>query len=377
MRYSLPLKRREVVLIAAFWTLYGLLTGAGRLVDPAMAIPEPRLATVALLSFTESLSWALLTPFVFWLASQWESDGVSRTRHVVMYVAVGIVIALVLSLFGAALHGVLFARTMSATGLAHSRPFWFVFLNGFVIYLAVLAVGHARVYSSQYQERRAQATRLQAELAQVQLDALRRQLDPHFLFNTLNAVSTLVERDPRGVRRMIARLSELLRHSLEGADVPEIPLRQELALLECYLDIMQVRFQGRLSIEMHVDGRTLDCLVPTLILQPLVENAIRHGVERIREIGHIEIWSVVDGETVTLRVRDNGPGLAEGTPRWGVGLRNTVARLDRLYGAQPRLFLQPAVGGGTVAEVRLPFRPRSERGAEGIAADSAEVVRVR
>jgi signal transduction histidine kinase len=372
MRYSFPLKRRELALIAAFWALYGFLTVAGRLVDPGMTSVEPRLATLALVAFVESLCWTLLTPWVFWLAAQWDSDGVSHARNVVSYVVVGIVTALVLGLLAVAL-----PRPMSGTLPGHSRPFWFIFLNAFVIYLGILAVGHARVYSLQYQERRAQATRLQAELAQVQLDALRRQLDPHFLFNTLNAVSTLVERDPRGVRRMIARLSELLRHSLEGADVPEIPLRQELALLDCYLDIMRVRFQGRLSVEMHVDGCALNCLVPSLILQPLVENAIRHGVERVRGMGRIEVWSVVDGETVTLRVVDNGPGVTDATSRWGVGLRNTVARLERLYGGRTRFTLQAAVGGGTVAEVQLPFRPQSELGVEATVDDCDEVVRVR
>jgi two-component system, LytTR family, sensor kinase len=355
MHNAYPLKRREIALIAGFWVVYGCLGLANRLLDRGLTPAAPSVTAVATVSLVESLYWALLTPCVFWLASHWDADGVSRTRNLVTYVIAGIAIGLVVSACATMLHDALFPRP---SGLPlRPRPLWFTFLNAFVIYLGLLAVGHARVYAFQYQERRAQATRLEAELAKVQLDALRRQLDPHFLFNTLNAVSTLVERDPRGVRRMIARLSELLRHSLDGANVPEIPLRAELTLLDCYLDIMKVRFQGRLSVEVHVDPRTLDCLVPSLILQPLVENAIRHGVERTRDIGRIEIWSIAEDETLTLRVRDNGPGVTDQAPTAGVGLHNTVARLDRLYGPGPRFTLQPAPGGGAIAEVRLPIRP--------------------
>ncbi len=144
--------------------------------------------------------------------------------------------------------------------------------------------GLARAYSLRLGARREQATQLQAQLAEARLEALRSQLDPHFLFNTLNAVSSLVERDPRGVRRMITRLSELLRYSMEDAREPEITLRRELDLLDRYLDIMQVRFPG-LNVLRLLDDHALDVIVPSMILQPLVENAIRHGVEKMPSRG--------------------------------------------------------------------------------------------
>ncbi len=232
-----------------------------------------------------------------------------------------------------------------------------------MIYLGVLAAGFARAYSLRYRLRREQTVQLQGQLAEAHLDALRRQLDPHFLFNTLNAISSLVERDPRGVRRMIARLGELLRYSLEGADDPEIPLRQELALLDRYLDIMQVRFQGKLEVRQRIQESALDALVPTLVLQPLVENAIRHGVERLAEGGRIAVEATIDEGTLVLRVRDNGPNPdpygASGDGRTGVGISNTVARLERLYGPGQRFTLSPAATGGMVAEVRLPVRVES------------------
>ena len=224
-----------------------------------------------------------------------------------------------------------------------------------------------RGYSLRLGARRAQATQLQAQLAEARLEALRSQLDPHFLFNTLNAVSSLVERDPRGVRRMITRLSELLRYSMEDAREAEITMRRELDLLDRYLDIMQVRFPG-LNVLRLLDDRALDMMVPSMILQPLVENAIRHGVERMTDPGRVEIEAVLEGETLVLRVRDDGPG-EESRPdgsTGGVGLRNTRARLEQLYGAAGRFSLTRNEEGLTVAEVRLPATSdRSELRVEG------------
>ena len=232
----------------------------------------------------------------------------------------------------------------------------------------MLAAGLARAYSLRLGARREQATQLQAQLAEARLDALRSQLDPHFLFNTLNAVSSLVERDPRGVRRMITRLSELLRYSMEGAREPEITLRRELDLLDRYLDIMQVRFPG-LNVLRLLDDGALDVMVPSMILQPLVENAIRHGVEKMTEPGRIEIEALLEGDTLVLRVSDNGPGESAdaGVRRVAAwGCRNTRARLEQLYGAAAQFSLSRNAEELTVAEVRLPAtRDRAELRVEG------------
>jgi len=209
---------------------------------------------------------------------------------------------------------------------------------------------------------------LQAQLTQARLDALRRQLDPHFLFNTLNAVSALVERDPRGVRRMLSQLSELLRYNFDGPDEAEITLGSELELLDRYVDIMQIRFMGRLDVEARVNEDLKDAMVPALILQPLVENSIRHGVEQVSGSGEIIIEAELHGDALVIRVRDNGPGPANlalaqdsgsGT-RGGVGLRNVRDRLVQLYGSQQSLTLRRGDDGtGAVAEVRLPYRRSS------------------
>jgi LytS/YehU family sensor histidine kinase len=260
------------------------------------------------------------------------------------------------------------------------------FLDDLIVYFAVLAVGIARDIFARYRSRHdetvrltAQAAQLQAQLAEARLAVLSAQLNPHFLFNTLHAVSSLVERDPRGVRRMIARLSELLRVTLEGTSEQEIPLSRELELLQLYLDIMQVRFQGRLVVDIHVDDEVLDALVPNFVLQPLVENAVMHGVSKVEGAGRIELRARCVRDDVVITVRDNGPGLdAPAAPGrltangngalpasgGGVGLTNTRARLEQLYGAEQHLSLRRAAEGGTVAEIVLPYHTAADLHAE-------------
>ena len=165
---------------------------------------------------------------------------------------------------------------------------------------------------------------------------------------------------------MIGQLSDLLRHSMDTASAPEVPLRQELELLERYVDIMRVRFDDQLEVETKADPRALDALVPNMILQPLVENAIKHGVEQNDDGGRVEVEAVLDGDTLVLRVRDDGPGMAPWSAQAGasvngsgVGLRNTAARLAHLYGSAQRFSVGPAPDGGTVAEVRIPWHTRA------------------
>ncbi|MEO5815852.1 MAG: sensor histidine kinase [Gemmatimonadaceae bacterium] len=364
---NLPLNRREIATIVAFWAAFALLQFANRLFD-AMGRPGPTnfQSGWLVVPVIDSICWALLTAPLFWLAANYSTDRVSRRQQLLVFGVVGLVVVVLVGVLGAETRSIFSAPSSnSGRGGRGNRqpPFWFGILNAVVIYFGVIAAGIARAYSVRYRARREQTVRLERQLAEARLDALRRQLDPHFLFNTLNVISSLVERDPRGVRRMISRLGGLLRFSIEGAQSPEITLRQELALLEQYLDIMQVRFQGRLETDIQADPATLDALVPTLILQPLVENAIKHGIERQREGGRIRVETLLHDDMLVLRVTDNGAGLGAparsldgATPAGtGVGLRNTRARLAELYGTKQHFSLAAAPGGGAVAEVSLPL----------------------
>jgi two-component system, LytTR family, sensor kinase len=250
----------------------------------------------------------------------------------------------------------------------------FSFLYDFIVYVIVLGAGLARNYYVRYQARveetrrlegeaaqlRAESAELHAQVTDARLNALHAQLNPHFLFNTLNAVSTLVDEDPPAARRMIARLSDLLRHTLGKGDEQEITLARELEMLRRYLDIMEVRFQDRLDVSIETDASLDDALVPNLVLQPLVENAFRHGLAQIQTVGRVAVRAVRDDGELVLTVRDNGRGPANPV-REGVGLTNTRARLTQLYGGRQRLALSPDEGGGAVVEVRVPYHTTPQR----------------
>jgi two-component system, LytTR family, sensor kinase len=374
-----PLRRSELLLIFAFWTFLAVLTAANGILDPRGRGLQPLVsgAPVAI-AFIASYLWAALTPPIFWLSSRFSIEHARRVPRILLLIGIGILVAMgVEALLGYLRFDVFFGPPRRGTGFSPlfgmRRLLW---LDDLIVYFAILAAGFARNYFLRFRARQDEAVRLQAQAAQLQaqlvearLSALRTQLNPHFLFNTLHAVSSLVERDPRGVRRMIARLSELLRYSLDGEEEHEVRLEEELEFVERYLEIMQIRFQGRLQVDRRIDPDVLEALVPNLILQPLVENAIKHGVGESAD-GRIEIRAARDGERLVLSVRDNGPTLAseDAPPSEGVGLRNTRARLSQLYGPAQALTLRAAEEGGFIAEVELPYHTGADLRATGVAA---------
>ncbi len=377
-----PLSRTELLLILGFWTLIAVLTSANSLLEPrAPGLWQPIVPFAPLLvTFANAYLWALLTPPIFLLAGRYAHERTSWPARA-LFIPLGLVIAICVDIATSYLRSLLFYAPTPLSpeleAVARLRRLWF--MNEFIVFVAVVAAGFARNYFVRYRIRReeainlkAQAAQLQAQLADARLAALRTQLNPHFLFNTLHAVSALVERDPRGVRRMVARLSELLRTTLDEADEPEVPLSRELTFIERYLDVMQIRFQGRLQVQMKVDHDVRDALVPNLILQPLVENAVKHGVNKIDEVGRIEIIARRSGERLLLAVRDNGPAFNGDKPpsAEGVGLRNTRARLLQLYGSEQSLALRPAHGGGLLAEVSVPYHRGSDLRAKAVALEA-------
>src|SRR5712692_1114217 len=201
------------------------------------------------------------------------------------------------------------------------------------------------------------AARLEMQLVQARLDALVGQLQPHFLFNTLHTISAFVLEDPKQANRMIARLSELLRQSFNTERGPLVTLEEELELLDHYVAIQEARFGDRLRVTFRVDPRAASAVVPTLLLQPLVENAIRHGAVPNGAVAEVSIAAVREGDSVHLEVRDNGPGIVASNGRSGLGLTNTRARLVELYGASHRFDLTnaPSPGRGAVATIEIPF----------------------
>jgi two-component system, LytTR family, sensor kinase len=348
---SRRLGSKELLLILIFWFSLALLAAVNRLFDPRGfgfrgIVPVGSL----IFPFIEAAVWAVVTPFVLILANR--HNKLAHIPLLLIYgVGIAIAVDLVLDLTRMSLFPVRAARRGGIAFAPFSAIGRFRFLNQFIVYLAVLAAGFAREFFIRGQQKQREAVELQGQLAQARLDALRMQINPHFLFNTLNAVSALVERDPAGVRRMIARLSDLLRYTLDKHGSEEVPLREELGYLEKYLDIMKVRFQGRLEVVTAIEPAALDSPVPGFILQPIVENALEHGVSNISGTGRVEIRAHREGPRLVISVSDNGPGLAD--QRDGVGLSNTRARLAQMYGQNASLTLRSNAGGGALAEITI------------------------
>jgi two-component sensor histidine kinase len=226
----------------------------------------------------------------------------------------------------------------------------------FLVYWVMVAVTCAFDYYHKYRERELRAIELEKLLAQAKLQALRTQLNPHFLFNSLHSISALMHKNVEAADRMIGRLGELLRAALDNTETQEVPLRQELQFLQRYLELEQIRFGSRLMVEIRAAPETLEARVPNLILQPLVENAIRHGIEPHARPGRIRLLARRQADELTLELHDNGGGLAWQSPADGVGLSNTRARLRTLYGqAHVFEFCNPPEGG-LLVRLTIPFR---------------------
>jgi signal transduction histidine kinase len=230
-----------------------------------------------------------------------------------------------------------------------------------LVYTAIASIGAVGSLYRRAQERERHATQLESQLTRAQLDVLRNQLQPHFLFNTLNTISSLVHSDVEAADRVVSRLGDMLRLSLQHNGRHEVSLREELDFLGHYVEIQRSRFRDRLTVTLDVPADLLEAQVPTFILQPLVENAIRHGIEPRTEPGRVMVAARREGEQLVLEVSDNGPGLVDPPPSGtgngrGIGLTNTRARLQQLYGNRQEISLANRAEGGVMVRITLPWQ---------------------
>jgi len=298
--------------------------------------------------------WAAFTPFLLALGRRFRIERGVWPLHLVLHLAVATALTFV------DVYSWSIEAPIIRPGAPPSRvPFLVQVARQLVLdlgwYFIIIALAHAEYYlvlSRQEAVRRAQ---LQSQLDAARLDALQSQLRPHFLFNTLTTIAEQVYNDPAGADTMITRLSRLLRSSFVDPEVQEVTLRQELELLQCYLDIARVRFRERLTIDFDIHPNALDAFVPRFLLQPLAENALQHGLEPAEEGGRLEIRVRAHLDTMTVELHDDGMGLPTGDLRYGTGLRNTRQRLAHLYGARAALEIMSRPAGGTTVRVTLPF----------------------
>jgi signal transduction histidine kinase len=299
--------------------------------------------------------WALLSPLGIWLAWRIPIERERWLRGLAVHLAAGSAVAVA----KVALDVWVGRPVLDLEPQAFDRALWMSFHPNLLTYAVIVGLVHAIVFYRRFREHEIQTSRLEARLAEARLEVLRMQLNPHFLFNTLHAIGTLMHRDVDAAERVLTRLSELLRMTIEQVGSHEVPLRVELDFLERYLEIEQIRFADRLIIELRVDPATLDLAVPYLVLQPLVENAIRHGIGPRAGPGRVAIVAARRDGWLEIAVRDDGRGLNPRVPEGtgaGVGLTNTRARLEQMYGERHRFEIRSQPAGGVEASLTIPAR---------------------
>ena len=311
-------------------------------------------------------SWGLVTPFIFRL-DRW----LARTRGLTARVALHVPLALVWTAITIALR--LVARPLRGSPLPDNYHAYLLdrFYSDLPIYAVIAGISFARLYAEQVRRGIREAHELalwsadlERRLVEARLQSLRAQLQPHFLFNALNTISAFTESQPQMARRLMAQLGDLLRASLRHTSQPLVTLGEELTFLDDFLAIESARFEGRLKVSVHAGDELLSRMVPAFLLQPIVENAIRHGVGTRLSGGHVDVSVTASGRVLNIRVRDDGVGLP---PDWsfdrnaGVGLRNVADRLEQMYGAPGLLRVTPGATGGVDVLIDLPDSSARQR----------------
>jgi signal transduction histidine kinase len=315
-------------------------------------------------TMTQWWAWGLMAPIIFWADQMLPISGRQFGRRAVAHIPLSVVLtSLYLYVFFVlrAVVGDIKWEALIPGHMIKMAPGWFIW--SVLIYWMIVGALQAYRYYERYLSSELRLERMEKSYSQARLNALRMQLDPHFLFNALNTISSHVERDPRLTRSMIEHLGDLLRLSLETKDKQEVPLAEELAFLDHYLEIQKIRFGDQLTIDIDVTTEVRYALVPSLFLQPLVENAIRHGISRRVSGGAVMVTARAVGNNIVIQVEDDGVGLA---PGWtlesssGLGLAVTRERIDGMYPARHSFSIRRRLEGGTTVEIVLPLRFQGE-----------------
>jgi sensor histidine kinase YesM len=355
LHHKLP----PLTLIFVVWLIPALLSGFDTYMQGRLNGNPPAWRWV-LFNSLDWLLYAVLTPLVFRASRRFPVHRANLTQAIALHLVGALLMCIAWAGLGTILRFIIFYRAGfdQSKILLEFLSWTFTTLPfGTGVYFALVGIEHALFFMTEARDREMQAAHLEAQLSEARLGALRMQLNPHFLFNSLNAITVLV-RDGANIAasRMLELLSELLRQVLRSEPGHETTLSEELNFIGRYLEIEQIRFSDRLRPRIEADPEIGSAGVPRFILQPLVENALRHGIARRSDSGLLEVTARREGNELVLRVRDDGPGLrTDPAVRSGVGLLNSRSRLATLYGEGGTLEVADAVGGGVVATIRLPY----------------------
>ena len=350
------------LLVAAAWLLPGLYYAVQVYLEQSPGGPgvtQPTLGAALMHGIVFWFLWAASTPLIALLARTFPLEGERWTDGLQFHLPAGLIFSLLHLLAYVIITSSIEARHLPYSFEEFLRNFQKVFFRSFawwsLVYWAVLIASYAWDYHARYRSGLLRASQLETELAQAELRALRMQLHPHFLFNTLNSISALLHTDTEAADRMIARLGDFLRMTLSSQSTHQVTLADELKFLECYLSIERERFRERLRISIDIEPNALSSLVPHLLLQPIVENAIRHGIAHLERAGSLAVRARIDDNYLRIEVEDDGPGLDTSVAGDGVGFRNTRSRLEALYGVNHRFLLSRPVSGGLLVTIELPL----------------------
>ncbi len=357
---------RAAGVIVASWGLFGVLLGQQVYLLQAGRGPAGVWSHAMALELDYCLLWALATPGVLWLgrrfplatprALQKPASWWKAVVHLPASLACSMLVQVAHSWLLSRLYPGWFPRPAPgdiARSLVSNVDY------GFILYWIVLLIGQSFDYVRSLEQAQVRHAELQEQVAEAQLQALQMQMHPHFLFNTFNSIAELIHEDPGGAERMLTSLGELLRVYLRSGETQESSLAQELDFLRRYLEIQQIRFEDRLSVQIAMSPGAETAVVPSLLLQPLVENAILHGISDREQDGVVQIDASVHETSLVLRVADNGHGLVDRVEAplvEGRGLGNTRRRLERLYGKHHDFSIRTVEGGGTCASIRIPLK---------------------
>jgi two-component system, LytTR family, sensor kinase len=347
--------------IFGIWTVIGLAFSA-QWYFAAFRSEQPVPWTRALyVQMSWGYLWALATPLVLYLVRRFPFDKPKWPRSLVAHLLASTLLIFIAGILGHILVYMGVGRTLGRTYLFENSLRFAVsnYTEGMGVYLLIVFLSYAYNYYQRFRQGELRASQLEAQLSQAQLQALKMQLHPHFLFNTLHSISALLHKDAEAARKMITRLGDFLRLTLENSGRQEVTLKEEMEFLRCYLEIERIRFQDRLTTRVFIDPEALDSRLPNLILQPIVENAIRHAIAPRSTPGEIEIRAKQEDGFLRIRILDNGPGLpmnrtVDSLFKKGLGLTNTQARLDRLYGVHHRFEIANDPKGGLAVTLEIP-----------------------
>ena len=352
----------------ALWIAAILLWSALGLLFALPGLSSGKWGRYLLISLVQWWSWGLVTPFIFWLDARLPFKENQLFKRILAHLPVSVLVTILYSCVVLALGALFQLQPWSAIGGKYLRATLFpAFLWSWLVYWVIIGVQQTVRYYQHYIDSELRVARMERSSSEARLNALRMQLDPHFLFNALNTVSSQVERNPKLARTMIEHLGDLLRLSLDARDKQEIPLTEELAFLDHYVAIQKIRFAENLSIEIQIDPEVKYALIPSLIVQPLVENAIRHGISRRASGGTVTVTAQHRPGQLQIRVADDGVGLPTGwTPETSSGMGLSVTR-ERILGLYPdgnsSFSVRRRRGGGTEVDILLPLRfPREPAG---------------